>query len=683
MKKILIGVVGVIVLLIVAAVVIPLFIPVEKYKAEITNRTREATGRELVIDGPLRLSLFPSIGLSAEDVRFSNRPGGRAEDMATIDRLTVSVKLLPLLTGSLQVDGFELINPVIALEVDKNGTGNWEMASGETPAPQAETESGGGGMSFLKDLRLDDVVLQNGRVSYWDAATGEEMAVENIDASLSLPAFNQRLSGSGNLDWNGETIDLDFALENPQGFLDGDAQPFTMSVTSPRVTLDVDGSAQMAETAAVNGTVTLDVPSIRELAAWAGTPLEMPGTGLGPLKISGKLAYKGTTTSFTDATIALDKMNATGSLSLDTGGARPKATGRLDVDTLDLNPYMPPPTEEPAEIVWSEEPIDASGLKAADLDFQFTADRILVQKIAIGKSALDLTIQDGVLNAALTEMALYEGNGQGKISLDGRQPDLGLAANFNLDGVQAEPLLKDAAEMDRLTGTLTTDFDVKATGRSQKALISTLGGGGKFEFRDGELRGVDLAKIASVIERVVNGVSDGGSDFLKTLVSGDITGTLSSLGAMFGGQGEVNETTKFTSLAGNWTSASGVVTNDQMELVGPLVNDRALLRMTGMGTLDLPNQMIDYEANLRSFSQTDTSDKTGIGGTVRLSGMMTEPDACVVIGSLCVGPGTKPQDLIGQKLLGGGSESGGSPEDKVKSVTKGLKNLFGGKDKKE
>jgi len=683
MKKILIGIVGLVVVLIAAAIVIPLFIPVDKYKAEITERTRDATGRDLVIDGPISLSLFPSIALSAEDVRFSNRPGGRAENMATLDRLRVSVKLLPLLTGALEIDGFELVNPVIALEVDRNGTGNWVMgdAGAET---QAAPESGGGagGMDFLNGLSLSDITLENGRISYWDAATNEEMVVENINASLALPAFDKRLSGSGKLDWNGETVDLDFSLDNPRGFLDGAAQPFTMSVSAPRLSLDVDGSARMADEAAVNGTVELDVPSIRELAAWAGTPLDMPGDGLGPLKISGKLAYQGSAAAFTDARIAIDDMNATGSLSVDTGGAVPKVTGRLDVDTLDLNPYMPPPTDEPVEIVWSEEPIDASGLKAANLDFEFTAGQILVQKIRIGKSALDLTVQDGVLTAALTEMALYQGSGQGSVTLDGRQPNLGLAANFALNGVQAEPLMMDAAEMDRLAGTLTTDFDVAANGQSQKALVSTLDGKGTFKFLDGEIRGVNLAKIASTIEGVVNGVSDGGGDFLKTLVSGNVMGTLKNLGAMFGGKGDVNETTKFTSLTGDWTAENGVVSNPNLNMVGPLVNNRALLSMTGKGMLDLPQQTINYEASLRSFSQTDTSDKTGVGGTVRLTGMMTAPDACVVLGKLCIGPGTKPAELVGQKLLGGvggGGDEASSPEDKVKSVTKGLKGLLGGK----
>ena len=686
MKKVLIGIGGVVVVLIAAAIIIPLFIPVERYKSEITTRTEAATGRQLAIDGPVSLSLFPSIALSAEDVHFANRPGGRAKDMATLDRLRVSVKLLPLLTGNLQIDGFELVNPVIALEVDKNGVGNWVM--GEA-APAADTQDasaskGGGAPSFLTGLSLGDVRLVNGKISYFDEATGKDMAVDNINANLSLPAFDKTFTADGSLDWQGETIKLALALDNPQGLLDGKDQDLTLSITSSPVSFSLSGSARMAESPSMNGHISLDIPSIRNLAAWAGTPLTLPGDGLGPLKISGTLDYQAPKMAFSDAQIALDDMKATGSLTVDTGGARPKVGGRLDVDTLDLNPYLPPPPKEKTRLVWSEEPIDASGLKAADLDFVFTTDRIQVRNIAIGQSELTLKIDDGVMTAALKKMALYDGSGSGNVRLDGRKPALGLAADFTLDGVQAEPLMKDAAEMDRISGGMSTDFKITASGASQKDLISTLNGGGAVKFSDGEIRGVDLAKIAATIERVVNGVSDNGGGFLQTLLGGDILGSLSNLGAMFGGKGEVDQTTKFTSLNASWTANNGVITNKDLELLGPLVNNRALLRMTGEGTIGLPDQTLDYRAELRSFSQADATDTTGVGGVVRLTGTIAEPNPCVVVGSLCVGRNTKPTDLLGSKLLGGGGdEKSSSPEDTIKSIGKGLKGLFGGSKDKE
>ena len=107
--------------------------------------------------------------------------------------------------------------------------------------------------------------------------------------------------------------------------------------------------------------------------------------------------------------------------------------------------------------------------------------------------------------------------------------------------------------------------------------------------------------------------------------------------------------------------------------------------MTGEGTIGLPDQTLDYKADLRSFSQSDATDTTGVGGVVRLTGTISEPDPCVVVGSLCIGRHTKPAELLGSKLLGGSGsgEKSSSPEDTVNSITKGLKGLFGGSKDKE
>ena len=43
-------------------------------------------------------------------------------------------------------------------------------------------------------------------------------------------------------------------------------------------------------------------------------------------------------------------------------------------------------------------------------------------------------------------------------------------------------------------------------GRSQRDIVGALNGDGSFTFLDGSLKGVDLAEIAGVIEKISNGV---------------------------------------------------------------------------------------------------------------------------------------------------------------------------------
>ena len=675
MKKLLIIVGSIIVLVIVAAIVIPFFIPMEKYKAEITAQVEKATGRQLVISGPLSLSLIPSIAVTAEGVTFSNAPGAKYPQMAALDKLHVSLKLFPLLSGSVAVDGFELDHPVIHLEKDAQGKGNWEIATASSETPTAnEPASGSGGMDFLNDLTLDNIRLVDGLVTYDDAQTGQSQEIAGINAALKLPNYAGPLNFDGSLMWNNEKIDLTASVANLKSFLDGGSEMVEAKVGSSKVEASYEGMTAISPALAMSGAVDLDVPSVRELAAWAGSPLDMPGTGLGPLKINGQLKVAGSTYAFNDANLSLDDLKGKGQVAVNTGGPRIKVTGQLDTEALDLNPYMPPETTTTERFEWSTEPMDLSGLKAADLDMSFSTQALKIRNITVGKSDLTLKLDNGLLTATLADMALYDGTGSGSVQVDARNDTPEIKANFDLSGVQAEPLMKDAAEFDRLTGTFKTNFDITASGKSQKDIVSTLNGKGAMDFRDGTIKGVDLAAIAATIEKIGNGIKSNGADMLKTLTSGDLLGSLKAVGAMFGGKSEVNQETKFTTLTASWTANNGTIHNGDFLLEGPRTNDRAVLKMTGQGDIVLPPQTLNYEASIHSFATEESG--TGVGGTVRLSGDLQDPSPCVVVGSLCIGKGTKPGDLLKNKLKdaisgGGSSESGG-----------GLKGLLGGfKDK--
>ncbi len=670
MKKLLIIAGAVIATLVVLALVIPFFIPMEKYKTEITAQAYKATGRNLVIAGPLKLSLFPSISVEAEDVTFSNAQGAANEQMATLDRLHISLKLLPLITGSIAVDGFELIRPVIHLETDRNGKGNWELQSGDATS-ESTAESEGGGLP--SDLTLGNVRLVDGLITYKDGQTGDAMEFSALNVSVDLPAMDGPLKAEGDLVWNGEKVEVEFETRNLATLMDGKPEQIELEIDSTPVAFSLNGTASTQPATKLDGKIKLNVPSIRALAAWAGTPLDMPGEGLGPLNIEGKLDISDNRYAFSDATLKLDNINATGALSITTGGARPKVTGKLVTDNLDLNPYLPPEAAETEELVWSEEPIDLSGLKAADLDFTFKTDSLKYRKISIGKSALGMKLDNGLLTVDLQEMALYKGTGKGKVTINGRGDAGQINASFDLANVEAEPLFMDAGDFDRLSGTLSTQFDVETTGKSQKDLVSALNGNGDMEFRDGMIKGVDVAAVAENIEKIANGVKSGGAGILESFTSGDILGSLQGVASIFGGKGDVDKSTKFTSLIATWTAEQGVINNNDLELLGPLVNNRALFKMTGAGDVSLPAQMIDYKAQIKSFAKAEAGG--GIGGTVRLSGPLSEPGACVELGSLCIGDKTKPADMLKMKLkdkLTNDSEDSDGKKDNPLGALKGL-----------
>ncbi len=581
MKKLLIGLAALIGFIIAAAFLVPWFIPLDAYKGKIIALVKDETGRDLRISGSVSLSLLPRLAIEANDVSLSNPAGSSAPDMMQLKTLDVTLSLIPLLHGAIVVDEFKLLGPAIDLEVDKDGHPNWAFRRPAQPAGHAAPASGESAAKSagLPAISLGDVSIVNGQATYVDQRNGEKRLVSDINVQLSLPDLAGPFNAKGGATWNGEPVALTVAVAKPGTLVGGGASAVALSIASHPVNFDFQGDATGATLAKLGGTIDLSVPSVRGLAKWVGLSFNPPGTGFGALSIAGKIALADSKIAFTDAALALDAIKATGTLTLDSRGARPALAGRLDVDTLDANPYLPP--EQPAAVAapagpgaapepggasppagksegWSGAPLDLSGLKAADADFDLTANSILYRKIEIGKSALTLHLKNGRFEADLGEMDLYQGKGEGKVVVDSSATTPTVAAAFDLTGVAIQPLLRDAVDFKRLTGVGGLTFDVSGHGASERDIVGSLNGKGSLNLADGKIDGVNF--IA----------------FMKNVAS-----------AMAGGQGGANQT-PFGALTGTYVISDGILRNDDLKLDSPE------LPMTGAGTVDLPQRQVDY-----------------------------------------------------------------------------------------
>jgi AsmA protein len=584
-KKLLIGLAVLVVLVIVAAVAVPFFIPLDTYKTRIVALVKDETGRDLRIDGPVHFSLLPSIALEANDVSLSNPPGAATPNMIQLKTLDVELKLFPLLHGALEIAEFKLVQPAIALEVDKQGRPSWAFtppnaATAPKSAPAApaaaNNNSSGGGLSAVS---LGDVSIVDGQASYLDQRTGEKKLLSGINMTLSLPNLEQPFAAKGSATWNGETANLSVQIEKPGTLQSGGASPVVISFTATPINFAFKGTATGATLAKLTGGIDLSIPSVRGLAKWVGVPFDAPGSGFGQMTLSGQIDKTGTKMAFSNAVIALDAIKATGALTVDAGGAKPNISGRLDVDKLDVNPYLPPqsgssaggsggaaasgsgaaaPAAPAKSAGWSDAPIDLAPLKLADADFALSANSIAYRKIEIGRSVLALHLKDGKFDADLSEMALYQGKGQGKVVADGSGAVPAIAATFNLAGIAVQPLLRDAAGFEHLTGSGSLAIDVAGHGKSQRDIVGSLGGKGNLNLANGKIQGVNLVS------------------FMKNTAS-----------ALTGGQGGSSDT-DFGALTGSYTITNGILKNNDLKLTSPEIP------MTGAGTVDLPLRQVNY-----------------------------------------------------------------------------------------
>ncbi len=683
MKKTLIAVAVILVVIVAGLLVAPAFIPVDTYKGQIQTAARDATGRELTIDGDISLSLLPRLAIEVENVSFANAPGAAEPQMASIEKLAVQLQILPLLSREVKLDRLVLVRPNILLEVDARGRPNWIF---ETAQPKADTPStaepsqpdAAGGGTAVANVALGEVRLEGGRLSYRDARSGAAYEVEDVNMDLSLASLDSPLKAEGGLVWNGKTVSLDLTADRPRAFLEGGTSSLGLKIESDPVRLSYDGSLDKAQTIQMAAALELEVPSIRDLAAWAGAPLELEGDGLGPFSIKGKLSATPTRFAFTEAEIGLDGMAGRGAVTADVSGAKPNIRGELKLDVLDANKYLPPeaakgdaepdsdggdePAGDPGPQEWSEEPIDLAGLKAVNLDFDLSVQGIQIRKIEIGESALRVAIKDGLLTADLRQLKLYQGVGRAELALDGRGASPSLRNSFTLTGVNAGALLTDAADFDRLEGSGDIEISLSAAGKSQKAMVQTLDGDGAIKFVDGAIRGINLAQM---IRNVTSAFTDTG-------------------GA---------QKTDFAELSGTFKITRGIFRNEDLVLLNPL------LRVNGAGTADLPKRTVKYRIEPKAVGSLE-----GQGGDAALKGIAVpvivegpwhaltyRPDLAAVIGGGLGKVTESPKEALegakeaGESLLkgltgqGGGEEApeaGGAKEDQPNPVDS-LKKLLG------
>ena len=646
MSRLITIIVGIVVLLAAVLVAVPMLVPADVYKQRIVALVKAQTGRDLSIGGKVGFSFFPRLAVKVENVSLSNAPWAKDREMASMREMRAALKVIPLFKGDVQIDSFVLVDPVIHLEVKSDGTPNWQFASTSPApvqtAPSASTPSTSA--PTLRQLSLGDVSIENGTATYRNQKTGASLAFEKVNLDLALPSLDDPFTADGSLVWNSERLSLNLKANRPRALTEGGETPVELALKSSKINSTFNGAIRPFEGLKFAGNVTLDVASVRNLAAWLGNPMPS-GKGFGALSIEGKAAGGDGVYNFTDAKIGFDGMNATGSLAVNASGKRPFVKGRLAVDRIDANTYLA--SEGAAsggggngggDSGWSNEPIDLSGLRAADADFTFSAHELLIKQIKIGESALALRLNNGVMNVDLTKLALYEGAGSGKLTLDGSQRVAQAAASFSIAGVSAAPLLTDAADFKRLEGKTALNFAVQTVGQSQRQMVGNLGGKGEVKFTNGAIKGVNIAQlIRNVGKGALTGWDSGGS-----------------------------QDTDFSELGGTFTIDKGILTNNDLKMLSPLV------RLTGNGTADLPNRTLSYHINPKLAATLE-----GQGGASDAKGLE--------IPLIIEGPWSAPKfrpDL--QAML----KNPGATIDQVKSLKDGggkelLKGLLGGGAKTE
>ncbi len=82
-------------LIVVATITIPMFFDPNDYKSQIVEQVEKKTGREFQLDGNLKLSVFPWLGVEIGGMSLGNAAGFGEQPMIKSSLVQFRVKLLP------------------------------------------------------------------------------------------------------------------------------------------------------------------------------------------------------------------------------------------------------------------------------------------------------------------------------------------------------------------------------------------------------------------------------------------------------------------------------------------------------------------------------------------------------------------------------------------------------------
>lgn len=667
MRKILVGLVILVVVAVGLLLIAPQFIPTEVYRKEVTERAEASLGRKLEINGDIKLRIIPRVQLVLEDVVLHNPNGFGVKDaapFASLKTLRLTVNIWKLLDKELIIEEFELSEPHITLIETAKGKTNWEFktAQAEEPAKTAEKSA-----SSVPQIQLPELSIKDGRIDYLPADKQKHATLEQVQLSLRLPDMNE----SASVDISGvyNTL-LPFHVKgditSPAAWLAGKETSFALEIDAlaKQTHISTKGKATPQNTGnpTIHADVNAEIASLKALGGALKQEILPTWNGNTKTTLRTKLAFEKEKLSLSDLALALDDIAVNGNASV-TMGKKPSiraelaSAKELRLDSL----FMKDEATAKGEAAHKEEVKGATGystdplmadtsvLSSADADITLSAPAIHYEQFSIGAVKPHIVLKQGNLAITLPEFALYDGTAKATVQVSpaGKQA-LSLRLNSEIAKANVGSLLRAAQATDKLDGNGNLSLALSAQGGSVDGLVRGLNGTAALALQDGAIKGYNLVETMQSLKNIVGNI--------KALKKGDASALKAT--------STTTAKTDFSSLTATFNFANGIGTNNDLSMKAPLLN------LTGTGTIDLPQQQLDYKLTPQVVAsvegQSRNTEAAALNFPVRVHGPF---------GNLSFTPDTS--GLV-QELLKDPKGATKAIENNVKDVRDGLKSILKG-----
>lgn len=500
LKKILLGLFGLFVFLLVTIAGVLLYAQTETGKRHISHIATNALDREVELKGGIGfLRAWPPT-LRVTDLRVANYEGGRAENMANIGLFEISVAPGQLLIGNLVFPRIVLVDSQVSLERKADGDANWSLGK-EKPERGNQDEA---------DMPvIGQVYIENSKVGYLDA-------LQDIDINLEARTAGENIIVSG----KGKYQKNPFLLKATGGSLltVQEDKPFPVDIALNIGHTDIKAKGTVQDPTNFAGMdINLSIKGGNAADLFPIFGIALPPTP--PYEVKGRLNYEDAIWRFDPFTGKMGSSDIGGDLMWDSTGDRPKLTAHFLSEKLDFNDLGPLIGLAPQEAVTEEQkaeaaqqaqsprvipdvPLDVSRLSAMDADVTLTGKSIIAPGWPLDDFFLHVTLEDRILRIDPVKFGTAKGNVALTMQVDSRQQPMTAQADFRFTRLSLNELLGSLGEAEGLIGGAAK---LEGKGASLHEILSTSNGtvgvgmdGGKISHLLLELAGLDVFQSVGV-----------------------------------------------------------------------------------------------------------------------------------------------------------------------------------------
>jgi AsmA protein len=435
--------------IVVIALLLVIGIPSGFLTATIASRVEQASGYRLSIDGTTKISLWPTLNVTLNDLTLQDPKDRSGITRVTIDSVQADMSLASVWSGRPKISEVVVTHPVLYQPLLRERLPNADAS----PKPLALD---------LDGATIDRVKITNGEVAFSRVRDRVDSRISAINADAVMGSDRKvNVAGTARVG------------EHPTRF---DIKATTPAPPIERQTIPVD--------------FAIDMPDV----------LKSQLAGHAELRFNGSVVM----INGVNGTLGDGAFNGWASVDI---ASKPLVKVDLDFQRLAIPLAKSPDgtTGQP----WSDAPIDVSGLNYVDAQIRVSANEAVVGDARLAPLALDAKLAGGILKVGTANLGAYGGQVSGEVILDATSGAPSFAMHSDLVGVRALPLLQGLAEFDRIDGKLQAKLALRSAGTSQRALMANMQGTAFVSFQDGAIRGINVAQM---IRSLTSGTLSGWQD---------------------------------------------------------------------------------------------------------------------------------------------------------------------------